>query len=364
MEKRKNFAVICLLAAFLCGFLLLGLLQPDALVSRTERRPLAQQPALRAETLLNGTYMEQFERYTLDQFPLRENFRRIKAETLTRLLRQKDNNGIYLAQGYAAKLDPTLDTASVDHAAARFARLYELYLSDAQSIYACVIPDKTAYLSGENGYPTLDHAALAERLYSQMPYAAPVDLTAALCLESYYRIDLHWRQEALLPAAKTLAAAMGLTLTQQYETAQSDAPFYGVYCGQSALPLEPDTLRYLTNDILSACTVYDYETQTELPVYTLEALTGQDPYSVFLGGSKSILRLTNPNAATTRELLVFRDSFASSLIPLLAEGYAAITLVDIRYVQPERLGAMLELSAQDVLFLYSEAVLNDSSSLK
>lgn len=364
MEKRKNLAIISLLAAFLCGFLLWSCLQPDALVSRTERRPLAQQPALRAETLLNGSFMEQFETYTLDQFPLRETFRRIKAETLTRLLRQKDNNGVYLAQGYAAKLDPTLNTASVDHAAARFARLYELYLSDAQSIYACVIPDKTVYLADESGYPTLDHAALAERRYSQMPYATPVDLTDVLSLESYYRTDLHWRQEALLPAARALAGAMGLTLTEQYETAQSDAPFYGVYCGQSALPLEPDTLRYLTNETLSACNVYDYETQSELPVYTLDELTGQDPYSVFLGGSKSILRLTNPNATTTRELLVFRDSFASSLIPLLAESYAAITLVDIRYVQPERLGTILDFSAQDVLFLYSEAVLNDSSSFK
>lgn len=364
MEKRKNIAILALCTAFLCGFLLWGWLQPDALVSRTERRPLAQKPALRAETLLNGSFMEQFETYSLDQFPLRETFRRIKAETLTQLLRQKDNNGIYLAQQHAAKLDPTLNTASVDYAASRFARLYELYLTDAQSVYVSVIPDKTAYLAAESGYPTLDHAALAERLYSQMPYATPVDLTDVLSLESYYRTDLHWRQETLLPVAETLAEAMGVTLTGEYETLASDAPFYGVYCGQSALALQADTLRYLTNDTLRACTVYDYETQSELPVYVLPELTGQDSYSVFLGGSKSLLRLTNPNATTTRELLVFRDSFAGSLIPLLAEGYAAITLVDIRYVQPERLGALLDLTASDVLFLYSEAVLNDSSSLK
>ena len=41
-----------------------------------------------------------------------------------------------------------------------------------------------------------------------------------------------------------------------------------------------------------------------------------DPYSVFLSGSKSLLTITNPSADTDRELVIFRDSFASSLAPL------------------------------------------------
>ena len=43
-------------------------------------------------------------------------------------------------------------------------------------------------------------------------------------------------------------------------------------------------------------------------------------------------RLNDPGmVATDRELVIFRDSFASSLAPLLMEQYAKITLVDIRY---------------------------------
>ena len=61
---------------------------------------------------------------------------------------------------------------------------------------------------------------------------------------------------------------------------------------------------------------------------------------------------------------MFRDSFGSSLVPLLAEGYARITLVDIRYVAPERLGMWLTFDNQDVLFLYSTPVLNNSETLK
>ena len=80
-----------------------------------------------------------------------------------------------------------------------------------------------------------------------MPYASYIDLTPALTLDCFYKTDLHWRQEALLPAAKLLADSMGVTRTESYETVTSDTPFYGVYYGQSALPMQPDTLRYLTN---------------------------------------------------------------------------------------------------------------------
>ena len=46
-----------------------------------------------------------------------------------------------------------------------------------------------------------------------------IDLTGTLSLSSYYRTDLHWRQEMLVPTAKALADAMGVSLTEDF-TAQ------------------------------------------------------------------------------------------------------------------------------------------------
>lgn len=109
MEKRKNLAVVCLTAAFLLGFLLWGLCKPDDTVSVSERRKLAQKPELTLSSVLRGEFMTKFETYTLDQFPLRDSFRRLKAVTLLDVLQEKDNNGIYLADGYVAKLDPSID---------------------------------------------------------------------------------------------------------------------------------------------------------------------------------------------------------------------------------------------------------------
>ena len=128
-------------------------------------------------------------------------------------------------------------------------------------------------------------------------------------------------------------------------------------------PNEPPVVA-LDNDVLENCIVYDYENRAENKIYDMEKTTGNDMYEIFLGGSKSLISIENPNAKTDRELVMFRDSFGSSIAPLLAEDYAKITLVDIRYLPVERIGNYIDFKDQDVLFLYSTSVLNHSETLK
>ena len=364
-RKVKDALTIGIAAAFVFVFALWGICKSDDAVSESERRPLKQFPTLNVEEVLSGRFQSNFESYTLDQFPLRDTFRTLKALAVRDLFREKDNNSIYVADGYAAKLDPTLNESSLDHAADRFRYVYETYFKDTgANVYLSVIPDKNYFLAAENGYPVMDYDKLFALVQEKTDFAQYIDLTDALSLSSYYRTDTHWRQEALVPVASLLADAMDVSIPTDFTPVTLDTPFYGVYRGQSALPLAPDGLTYLTNDVLDACRVYDYENSEYLPVYTLEKADGSDPYEIFLSGPKSLLRIENPNAKTERRLIVFRDSFAASLVPLLAEGYSEITLVDIRYLSPTMLDKFIDLTAQDVLFLYSASVLNDSSTIK
>ncbi len=364
-RKVKDALTIGIAAAFVFVFALWGICKSDDAVSESERRPLKQFPTLNVEEVLSGRFQSNFESYTLDQFPLRDTFRTLKALAVRDLFREKDNIGIYVADGYAAKLDPTLNESSLDHAADRFRYVYETYFKDTgANVYLSVIPDKNYFLAAENGYPVMDYDKLFALVQEKTDFAQYIDLTDALSLSSYYRTDTHWRQEALVPVASLLADAMDVSIPTDFTPVTLDTPFYGVYRGQSALPLAPDGLTYLTNDVLDACRVYDYENSEYLPVYTLEKADGSDPYEIFLSGPKSLLRIENPNAKTERRLIVFRDSFAASLVPLLAEGYSEITLVDIRYLSPTMLDKFIDLTAQDVLFLYSASVLNDSSTIK
>ena len=83
-----------------------------------------------------------------------------------------------------------------------------------------------------------------------------------------------------------------------------------------------------------------------------------------MNGADALIEITNPNSKTDKELILFRDSFGSSLAPLLTDGYAKITLVDIRYIQSSMIGNFIEFDDQDVLFIYSTLLLNSSLALK
>ena len=52
------------------------------------------------------------------------------------------------------------------------------------------------------------------------------------------------------------------------------------------------------------------------------------------------------------------------MVPLLAQDYETITLVDIRYMNAAVLGNFMDFHGQDVLFLYSTLVLNNSETIK
>lgn len=360
--KKVTFGILLALwAALTLGAWLL----PPRTLSEAERRPLAQMPEVTAKGLLSGRFMEDFEKYSLDQFPLRQSFRGIKARVSRKLFRQKDMNGIYLWSGQAAKQEYPLNKTSADHALGLFETIYENHLQGAAGIYAAVVPDKNYYLAEPSGHLRMDYEVLFEKVEAGMPWAQFVDLTDTLTADSYYRTDAHWRQEALLPTARRLCAALGIPEPREedFTPAVLDRPFYGVYCGQAALPLKPDTITLLESETLSACAVCDHETGKTMPVYDPAKLASRDLYDVYLSGAKSLLTIENPGASTDRELIVFRDSFGSSMVPLLVQGYRRITLVDIRYLKTSLLGDYLDADGRDVLFLYSTTVLNQSAAL-
>ena len=85
---------------------------------------------------------------------------------------------------------------------------------------------------------------------------------------------------------------------------------------------------------------------------------------MFLDGAKSLLTIENPASTTDKELIIFRDSFGSSIAPFFTEVYRKVTLVDTRYLPSERVGKFVEFDRQDILFLYSVPVLNNSVMLK
>ena len=367
MDKTmKKWGITAILALWLV-LAVFAWFKPAMDISEAERRKLAQFPNISLSGILNGSFTAGFESYATDQFPLREFFRSIKSRFHLQLLGQLDNNDIYLADGYAAKIEYPLNIPSLTHAQDRIRYVFDKYLVNTDCrVLLSIVPDKGYYLAQPNGYPTLDYDTLVQNIQSAAAFDGYVNLFESLSISDYYKTDTHWRQESILKAADEMCKALNIPLASEmpFQQVVISKPFYGVYKGQAALPMEAEQIITLRNEILSGCRVFNYETNQYTSIYDENKLNSRDLYDIYLSGAAALLKIENPAQDNGRHLVVFRDSFGSSMIPLLVHGYETITLVDTRYMSPDVLGQFVDFTNQDVLFLYSTTVLNNSSALK
>lgn len=365
-NKIKNIVVVVCFVSILAGFMITNIMKADADFSYSERRKLADLPQFSFHKLFSGDLFEDFEKYSLDQFALRDGFRSLKAIGSYYILRKLDNNGIYVFNGNINKIEYPLNEKSIANAANKLNEVYEKNLQ-GMKVYYSMIPDKNYFLASKNGYPAIDYKKMTDIMNQQIKNMIYIDLFDSLTIEDYYKTDIHWSQDRIINAANKLLEHMnaGAEVNRSHYVEKELYPFYGSYYGQLALSIRPDKLVYLTNEMLEKAIVYDYETKTESSVYNPDSFTGMDPYDVYLSGAKALITISNPDNTTGRELILFRDSFGSSIAPLLLEGYSKVTLVDLRYISTDLLGKYLEFTDnQDVLFLYNTMILNNSYMLK
>ncbi len=365
--KNKNIILTSLLALVIGVLSVTCWFKPTAAFSESERRPLAQKPELSAEALVNGQFMKEFETYTVDRFPFRDKFRKIKAYFSTRVFNKKDNNGLFVADGHISKIEYPVNPEMVDYAENKFDYLYDKYMKDKDvNVYLSIIPDKNYFLAEKNGYLSIDYDTFIADFKGRMEQMEYIDILPLLSIDDFYRTDSHWKQENITDIAEFIADSMGTEAKSEYNVNTLDNPFNGVYAGQSALSLEPDTIKYLTNDVLNNCRANYFDTgkAVEGKLYNMEKAYGKDPYEMFLSGTSALIEIENPNAKTDKELVVFRDSYGSSLVPLLVPGYSKVTAVDIRYLQSDFVGNFVKFDNQDVLFLYSTTLLNNSTAMR
>ena len=147
-------------------------------------------------------------------------------------------------------------------------------------------------------------------------------------------------------------------------TEEKITDFKGTYARQLPVKSTTDEIIAMRNDMLENCKVYNYKKKGYIDVYDLSQANGNDRYGVYLSGSTPILTIDNPEYEGTKELIVFKDSFGSSLVPLLVQGYSKITLLDTRYISTKMIGQYVDFTDKDVLFIYNTVVINNSETMK
>ena len=359
-SKVKNRIMVVLVILIFSLFFLVTLFQPEKTFSETERRPLAKWPELTVESLLSGRYMKQADAYFTDHFPFRDTLRRVKVSLGFCLFQKEDDGGYFKEKNHIIKREYPLDKKSVTRGTDLFNHIKELYLNEDNQAAVAVIPDKNAFSEGL----AVDYDLLEDQVKKETSFAQLIPLRDLLSLDDYYYTDPHWKQTSLEDVGRRILTAMGRSNETRYEVIKTGREFKGAYKGQLPVKTGQDTLSYLWNDQMENYVVTDLEHGKEIPVYNREKGEGKDPYEFFLSGPLSIVTIENKNIKEKKELVLFRDSFGSSIAPLLSIAYSKITLIDVRYISSGSLHPFVDFDHADVLFLYSASVLNHSETLR
>ena len=370
-NKTRNIVVTSVFVVFIAFFVAMCTVNyfNPAESSDAERRPLAQFPEnITWEGIVDKTVIDGFEDYSIDQFPFREFFRGVKAKFQLYALGLKENNGLAVEDGYIVKIEQDFDDKTVDYSIGRLQAFYDEFVkNNGGRHFISLIPDKNYFLGRDHGYPAPDYEGLTDKVTSALPDMEYIDIYGELELEDYYKTDTHWSQDKLGDVVDALTEGMGISdrFTGEYKENVIEG-FEGVYYGQSALNPEPDKLVYLTNDVLDNCIVTYYPANNKGNIYELDKAYGRDGYEMFLGGVVPFIRIDNPASTSGKSLVVFRDSYGSSIAPLLVEGYDTVYLIDIRSASIQNIKGwqvmrLINFKEADVLFLYSALVLNSRS---
>lgn len=355
-NKNKNFIIAAGFFIIIFATFLINIFIKDKDISTSERRKLSQFPKFSISKITSGKFAKEFDKYSVDQFVGRDFFRKRKSFNSMYIFKQKDNNKLFEKNGAIYKIEYPLDTNNVQKSANKIYEIYTKYLQN-MNVYYSIIPDKNYYLKNDD-HLKIDYNKLFSIMNDTLNEIKYIDITKSLNLEDYYKTDLHWRQEKLDKVVNTIRNDMNLEKENSNYEIKEIGEYYGTYYGQLGIDVNPDKMYILTNDIIKNCTTYNYETKETGKIYNYKKTI--DKYDTYLYGATPLITIENPNSNTDKELLLFRDSFGSSLAPLLVQNYKKITLIDIRYISSKLLDQYIEFENQDVLFLYSCIILNQN----
>lgn len=98
-------------------------------------------------------------------------------------------------------------------------------------------------------------------------------------------------------------------------------------------------------------------------IYFRDWLSKKDKYSSFFNGNKP-LETVYSKAEGGRKLLVFKDSYAHSLVPFLMNHYSEITMIDLRYLS-RQVNEVVDVKSYDqILFIYNADTFNTDKSIQ
>ena len=351
-----------LFALFL--LILFGLhFRADRAFSKLENRYLASSYTLSWQTVINGEFMNEFEEYIEDQYPLRDIL--IKTKNLVeRILMKKDIN-----QTYIGKNDFYFSKDDTDERE-QFTKNIE-YLETFQN----QINIPLTFLSIYSSYSIYDEYLPKYAIeYDERKYQAIVEQSRLHYIDTYdslkkhknendllyFKSDHHWTSTGAYYAYVDICNFFHLT-PYAFTRKIADKTFYGTLYSNAPLFQYPGDAFVWLEDENRYTVTYPQENKNSDTMYVKENLLEKDMYTFFLGGNHPEVIIHNDNGEGN--LLIVRDSFTNALAPFLANHYKNIYLIDLRYYHESIKRYIEEHRVDHMLVAYNLAWLSKDNNI-
>lgn len=380
MENFRNKSFFWTFIIIWGGLIIWNLFTPAREFSESENRFLKVFPKFSVNTLLNGKFMEDVNVYLNDHFAGRPYWVSLQG-MIEYGTGKREINGVYIGKVRGDVLSGHSDaafppdsgkTALLGDVAPPDTDLTEKNIAGINvfqsrydiPIYVMLIPSSTEIQ--KQNLPTFaagwDEKAYIEKVYAGFGVGiTPVDVYGALNAHKggyiYYRTDHHWTSYGAYIAYKELARwPIGLTASEpaDFKVTGVNNDFYGTFHSKTGFPLAvPDIMEVYQRGTVESFEIYDgKETTTRDSIYFDEFLNKKDKYSYFLGQVQPIVTIKT-ESDSGRKLLIFKDSYAHCLVPMMLADFSEIRLVDLRFANPLTIGEQLEAENYDeALFIY------------
>ena len=372
-ERKQNYGLFEFISAMTVTLILFlvslfTIAGKDREYSENENRNLSQKPIFSLSAILDGKFMEDTDSYLSDQFVIRDAFVRIRTN-IDVFEGKREINGVYIGKKHylfekpsaydETRVGKTLATMNSMSAKYPDIRNYVALAPNASEINKDYMPSNA---------PTQNQLEQTGKVYSNLNGFTCIDLFTPLKNAEdpaalYYKTDHHWTSEAVDIAYRKLASDMGLdAASYSYQNLAVTNSFQGTLASSSGIFSAKDTINVPTcpSDIMYQVT-YVEEGKTCTTVFDRSKLQEKSKYDVFFGGNFSQI-VIETNSSSDRVLLVIKDSYANSLIPLLIPHFKTIIVVDPRYYNDNIQEIIEREEVTDMLWLYNVSTfLTDTS---
>ncbi len=360
-EKKNAIRTVVFLCAIWLLFFLADFLQKDVLFSEGENRILASKPELTKENLLDGTYMKEYETYVNDQFVGRENWITIKTG-MDMLLQKKEINGVYLGKDDYLIEKHGSEAFEEDKIRKRMVSLLKIIRKYPQT-KVMLVPTADNILTEKMPAfaPFYNQQELLRQAQNMVGQEHVIDVFTTLKAHEeepiYYRTDHHWTTLGAYYGYMEFARAYGLPARNYLnkETKVVTEDFLGTLHSKVNMPMKGETIEMFPATLDKKYTIIYDKTKKADSFYADSFLEGKNKYGYFLDDNHGLVEIER-ESFSNRELFVIKDSYANSMIPLLAHHYKKIYVVDLRYFNGKLLDFMKECDStgnMDVLVLYN-----------